>query len=308
LSRETSASSLAAPFEAHIANCLVIGEHARDLGDGAWTRSDIRLSLSGLHVTLRQEPWVISGPSWSSLRGQWLHTTTLVFEDLLEGDRDLAIDCAQAVSHLLGFLTNCEVAFYGWKHEVGESIGHQWTSTGEIDGFIPVLASRDGTVVRSFVEGSWACFLAERNSRKLPAVFHYLALAAKEGTPIELQLAIYSIVLEQLKYSFAVANNFVWIAPSFHVPGTSTPVKGSKRGFEALLNQMFAVFGMSPPLSEVVALRNELLHSGVSSRPFNELEVMRGSIVALIREFILRMLGYSGAFYTGENGGLQRSI
>jgi hypothetical protein len=106
----------------------------------------------------------------------------------------------------------------------------------------------------------------------------------------------------------AIANNYVFFPPHFHVPGTSAPGRGTARPFEALLTSMFAGVGMTPSLRDVVQLRNEILHSGLSARPFPELVSMNGNVLGLIREYLLRVLGYTGRFYTGEVGGIEAVI
>jgi hypothetical protein len=286
----------------------VIGEEPIDLGGGAWFRGLVRLTLDGQAVELRQQQWVVHGTSWSDLRGEWRYTTDLYVDGVTEAARDGVIQICERLAELLGFATASEVVVFGWEHAAGSPVAYKRSTLGEINYFIPVVNTRDGDAVRLFVERTWAGFVRERDRRKLPAVFHYLALAEREGTPLELKLAILFIVLEQLKHSFAVSNGYVFIRPRSHVPGTATPTRGSGRGFEALLREMFAAAGMAPALSTVVELRNEILHSGLSDRPFRELATIRGDTLMLIREYLLRLLGYSGVFFTGQEGGVDATI
>src|SRR5689334_5197926 len=197
-------------FEAYAANCLLIGEHAIDLGGGAWTRGLIRLSLDAFDLELREEPWVISGTNWSDIRGSWRHTTTFRIANISERDRDAAVECVTALSELLSFITASEVAFFGWHHPVGTTTARRWSSSGTTNYHTPVLNTHDGALVRSFLQTAWRSFAQERARRKLAAVFHYLALAEREDTPLELQLAIHFVVLEQLKHSFAISNGYVF--------------------------------------------------------------------------------------------------
>ena len=295
-------------FEAYAANCLLIGEHKLDLGGGAWTRGLIRLSLTGFDLELRQEPWVISGTTWSDVRGIWRHTTTFRIDTVSEQERDSAVECVRALSELLSFITASEVAFFGWHHPVGPTTARRWSSSGFTNYFIPVLDTHNGELVRSFLETAWPHFSKERARRKFAEVFHYLALAEREDTPLELQLAIQFVVLEQLKHSFAISNGYVFIKPFFHVPGTVKPSKATRRGFQALLQAMFASAGMTPALADIVDLRNEILHSGLSARPFTELVAMKGSVIAIVREYLLRLLQYKGRFYSGQVGGIEAGI
>lgn len=295
-------------FEAYAANCLLVGEQKLDLGNGAWTRGLIRLSLNEFDVELCQEPWVISGTSWSDIRGTWRHTTTFRIDNVSEQERDSAVECVRALSELLGFITASEVAFFGWHHSVGSTSARRWSSSGFINYFIPVLDTHDGALVRSFLETAWPHFLRERARRNFASVFHYLALAEREDTPLELQLAIQFVVLEQLKHSFALANGYVFKKPFFHVPGTERSSNATRRTFPALLQTMFASVGMTPALADIVDLRNEILHSGLSARPFAELVAMKGNVIAIVREYLLRLLEYKGRFYSGQVGGIEAVI
>lgn len=296
-------------FEAYSANCLLVGEHPLDLGGGAWTRGLMRLSLDGYDLELLQAPWVINGsPSWSDARGTWRHTTTFHIENVSEQERDAAVECVRALSELLSFVTSSEVALFGWQHPIGPTTATRWSSSGCINYSTPVLDTHDGGLVRRFLETAWPHFSRERARRKLPEVFHYLALAEREDTPLELQLAIQFVVLEQLKHSFAISNGYVFIAPFFHVPGTVRPSNVTRRGFQALLQTMFATLGMNPALANIIDLRNEILHSGLSGRPFPELVAMKGDVIAIVREYLLRLLQYKGRFYTTQLGGIEGVI
>lgn len=278
------------------------------MSGGAWFRGLIRLTLNRYPVELRQHEWVVRSTSWSDLRGTSRHTTDLRVDNVTDAAREGVLQVCEQLAELLGFATASEVTVFGWEHAVGAPFARQQRTTATINHFIPVVDTRDGEAVRLFVERTWVGFDRERHRRNLPAVFHYLALAEQEGTPVELKLAILFIVLEQLKHSFAVNNGFVFFPPRFHLPGTTTPTRRSGRGLEALLSEMFAGVGMSPALGTVVDLRNEILHSGLSARSFPELSRIQGDTLMLIREYLLRLLGYTGVFFTGQEGGVQRSI
>lgn len=278
------------------------------MSDGSWVRGLIRLKIEGRQLEIKQQPWVIEDMAWSKLRGQRRHTTNIAVLDTPEAARAEANRIAEGIAQLLCFATASEVAVAGWQHEIGTKTLLRRSVGGGINYFIPVIETSDGTEVRRFLESVWGTFIQEETLRNLPAVFHYLALSEREDTPVELKLAMLLIVLEQLKHSFAVSNCYVFIAPWFHVPGTTKATRKSKRNFEKLLKDMFGSVGMGPSLASIVDLRNEILHSGLSARPFDELTVMEGDILAVIREYLLRLLGYTGSYYTGQNGGVRAVI
>lgn len=297
-----------ADFIVHITNCLIKGEERLDQPGGSWYRGLIRLSLDGHDIELRQQHWVVVGTSWQDVRDQWRHTTDLHFFDATEQKRDALVGLAEKLAVVLGFLTASEVAVAGWTYAVGAQRGLWRTTTGRINDFSPVIDTRDGALVRRCIEQIWNGYARESADRNLPAVFHYLALAERDETPLELKLAILFIVLEQLKHSFAVSNRYVFIAPHFHMPGTATATKASRRGFAKLLGEMFAGVGMTPATRTFTDVRNEILHSGLSARPFAELVALQGDVIAAIREYLLRLLGYTGPFLTGRHGGQTASI
>jgi hypothetical protein len=298
----------AADYMAFLTNCLIMGAERIEETDGSWYLGKISLNVDGRAVELLQHREFVVGAQWSELRNQWRHTTNLFIPGLTEAERDAATAFAERLAVLLGFITASEVAVAGWSHHVGGQHGLHRTTSGRINDLSPVIDTRDGKSVKRAIELMWDGVIRESDRRKLPAVFHYLALAERDETPIELKLAILFIVLEQLKHSFAVSNNYVFIPPWFHAPGTVNPTNGTKRGFKRLLAEMFASVGMAPALDTPVDVRNEILHSGLSGRDFLDLVALEGDITAMIREYILRLLGYSGAYYTGRTGGESATV
>jgi len=71
---------------------------------------------------------------------------------------------------------------------------------------------------------------------------------------------------------------------------------------------MFAQVGMQPSLADVTVVRNEILHSGLSDRPAEELMELQENLLALVREYLHRLIGYIGAYYTGHSGGVEGTI
>lgn len=306
--RESIVPPPVATFFASLINCLFVGETRIDLPNGGWYRGLIRLTLDGFQVELRQPDWVVQDAKWREIQGKWNETTEARVLNVSTSQASEAEALVERLAQLLGFATASEVGVAAWAHELSNPVARRRTTSGTTNFLRPVVRTRDGAVVRAFVESTWSGFNRERERRNLAAVFHYLALAEREDTPLELKLAIYSIVLEQLKHSYAVSNGYVFFRGFFHAPGTTTPSRRSQQGFQALLAAMFAAVGMNPALNPVVDLRNEILHSGLSARPFAELMQMEGEILKLIREYLLRLIGYAGEFYTGQVGGVTAAI
>jgi hypothetical protein len=299
-------------YIAHLTNCLLMGEEVEALPDGSWYRSLIRLDLEGFKVELREYVSVINRSNWPKLRGQNILTTEVTIREITPADQPKAEAIARNLSELLTFATCSEVGVARFEYAPGNPPGAETATVGQLNRFLPVIDTAVGEAVHRFLDGTWVRYGIERDRRNLPAVFHYFALAGRDATPVELQLAILFIILEQLKHSYATLNHYPFFKGSFWEPGTTkaaASANGSlRRGLADILKAMLGDVGMTPDLGPVVKLRNDILHSGLSAQPFRELETMSGEIEALIREYLLRLLGYTGWFYNGMDGGVRVEI
>ena len=78
---------------------------------------------------------------------------------------------------------------------------------------------------------------------------------------------------------------------------------GKKWSFKALLLDMFKQVNMpSPDLSAIVDLRNDIIHSGISQTSGDHQQDIYDNCQDLVREYLLRLLGYTGNFllYSGR--------
>ncbi len=60
----------------------------------------------------------------------------------------------------------------------------------------------------------------------------------------------------------------------------------------------------SPNLSAIVKLRNEIIHSGISQISFEHQKEIYDNCQDLIREYFLRLLGYTGDFRLYSSHGM----
>jgi len=60
---------------------------------------------------------------------------------------------------------------------------------------------------------------------------------------------------------------------------------------------MFQEVEMNPTLTPIVELRNDLIHSGLSLKSHNEQTAIYNACQDMIREYILRLLGYTGDYF-----------
>jgi len=136
----------------------------------------------------------------------------------------------------------------------------------------------------------------------LDIVRHYYVLAEKPSQPIELKLVVLFVLLENLKHTFAVQQGYPFIKGSFRNQGATSSKPGGQKSFKCLMNEMFAAVSMSPDVSRIIKLRNELIHSGILVLSFQEKKDIYEFCQDLIREYLLRLLDYKGEYlsYSGS--------
>ena len=61
---------------------------------------------------------------------------------------------------------------------------------------------------------------------------------------------------------------------------------------------------MRKGLKQIVSLRNEIIHSGLSRKSHSRQMIMFERIQDLVREYIFRLLGYRGEFFTYASQGM----
>ncbi len=270
--------------------------------DGRWIRDKIELSLGGHNITITQRPWVIKAKA-SEYRGKAVHTTTVVVRNVQVEERETVLDLLQGLSFLLSFATCSNVALYGWEHQDPQPAGQRWSVAARMGYFRPLFDIHDGTAIRIYLERVWQKYFRLEETRKLRVAIDLFVLAETRSLPLELKLATMFILLENLKSTFANEQGYAF------KDGYYRKASGKPWSFKALLFDMFKVVGMSfPNLSAIVTLRNEIIHSGISQTSHDHQEEIYDSCQDHIREYFLRLLGYTGDFrlYSGRGMTLKR--
>jgi hypothetical protein len=93
-------------------------------------------------------------------------------------------------------------------------------------------------------------------------VFDYLYHAGKTRLAIEVRLASLFILLESLKHSYALQQGHPMIRGYFRNLTATITAPGPKLSFETLLDGMFGAGALNPNMTQMVRLRNELIHQG----------------------------------------------
>ena len=126
-----------------------------------------------------------------------------------------------------------------------------------------------------------------------------LTIAELPSQPLEIKLAQIFIILENLKSTYAKKVGIPFYKGSYRLAG-NPPRTNLRRepplGFEALLKMMFNDVGMSPTLRRIVRLRNEIIHFGLSRKPYESLSRHYDYCQDIAREYLLRLMKYHGTY------------
>jgi len=281
----------------HVGNCLIGGEDVTEYPDGSKTRDVIRLNFNGRDFILRQNRDFIRNRGTQDFKGSFVPATTLHFGDADEADIPELLELSNKLCELLSFATESRVVVYGHDFPAEGVVRQRQSVIGTVETFRPPFTLFDGSAIKSFIEQCFPPFLQSRDSRCLHVVFDYLSHAGKTGLAIEVQLASLFILLENLKHSYALQQGHPMIKGFFRNLGATNAAPGPKLSFEALLNAMFSAVGMNPSMTQIVRLRNELIHSGLIAIDVQAKFALFEEIQDILREYLLRLLQFSGSFH-----------
>lgn len=279
----------------YIVNCLMRGD--RDSPEaGGRVRDRIGLHLDGLAIELVQEPCILEGNP-GRFNGQMVLTTKSHISGIDLANQPRAIKTLELLTQLLSFATGSEVALHGWKVEDGEVSSTFRSISARAHFGTPLINIRDGAAVREFIESTWNGFRRHFQSRKLHVAINYLVAAEALSLPLELQLLSVFVFFENLKSTYADSKGYNYIKGYYRKPsiGDKGTKEGAKWPFEELLEEMFKEVGMYPRLTELVKLRNEIIHSGVSKLAFETQDHIYSFCQDLGREYIARLLDFRGS-------------
>jgi len=297
-------------LKAYLCNCLIGGHKVTQYPDGGWVRDRIELNLSGYDVILKQKKNVVIG-NINDLKGNCCYTTDVIIRNVSKKDRDKATEIVMDISILLSMI--CESWIGPLKLEYPEGSGLYTTNSfiGATQFFRPVLEIRDGEKVYNFIQLVWKQYQKVKKKRKIKELVHYLCLAELPENPVELQLIIAFTMLENLKDTWARSKKIPFVNGFFRKVGNNLNVNLKKTPsyrFKELLRSMLKDMKMKRGLERIVGLRNDLIHSGLSRRtPQSQLktyEVCRD----IIREYLLRLLGYSGKYHPYSEPNIVKKI
>ena len=68
---------------------------------------------------------------------------------------------------------------------------------------------------------------------------------------------------------------------------------------------MFNDVSMNPSIDSIKALRDEIIHSGISQLPYDMQMSIFENCQDVVREYFLRLMGFSGSFFLYSGRGMK---
>mgnify|MGYP005806217289 CR=1 FL=1 len=286
-----------ADLRAYVANCLV-GGHTFTRERQHVTRDTIELVCDGKTLVLKQRPDVASG-RFQALKGTFADTTQILVSDVAGSEVTKTLDIVYRVCWLLSLAGLSRVVCYGYDYPDRSGNSSRHTAFGTAEFFRPTLEIRDGRLIKAFIEQTYPTFKRLERSRKLNVVIDYLLQAERPSQPTECKLLFAFVLLENLKDTFARSKGIPYQKGFFR---KSVGPRSRKYSFEELLQLMFADVRMRRGLKRIVRLRNDIVHSGLTRRPHAKNWAMYERIHDIVREYLLRVLGYRGEYLVYSRG------
>jgi hypothetical protein len=291
---------------AFLANCLAKGDEISQKADGGRIRDTIRWELEGYRIILKQSEEVILGDI-SDLKKKWVDTSRLIIENVPERNVKKVKSIVEDIAALLSFAGLSQIRVFGHEYPMGSGMESFTSTIGNCVYFRPTIDILNGSVLKNFVATCWDGFKRNKKVRKLPLIFEYLATAEATVLPMELKLVTLFIVLESLKDTYAKERNIPYVNGfyrSVSTPPRTNPASERRLGFETLLSLMLSEKGIRKGLRRIISLRNDLIHSGLTRKPFRSLWKTYCNAHDIIRLYLLHILGYSGNYciYSERNG------
>lgn len=283
-----------------VANCLVAGDKITHRDD-SWVRNIVEFVCSGQVVVFTQSDLVAKG-SYGNLTGRFCETSDVLISNVPPSRLQRTLRLIDRLCWLLSFASMSHVLWYGYDYPAGSPTGLRRSVSGAVNDFRPVFDVRDTSMVQSFIEQAYPAYEQLEISRKLHVVIDYLVRADMPGQPTEFRLLLAFVTLESLKDTYARSRGIPYVAGAFR-KGPNPSRKSAKYGFEELLKAMLKDVRMRRGLKTIVRLRNEIVHSGISRLSHKSQSAIYGRAQDLIREYLLRLLGYHGSYLTYASAG-----
>ena len=275
-------------LRAYVMNSKVQGESFSEEVDGKVVRDTSVFTCEGQRFVLQTKPE---------------QRAEILVENVGPQQVTATMEAIERICWLLAFATQSQVACYG--HNYPDCTPHKLLNSIHRPGQEAdhVINPADGAAIRKFVDQTYPQFKALESARSLKVVIDYMLQAARPGLPMECKLVFLSVLLENLKHTYGIHLQYAIKGGKF-----VDPVTKARLGFQDMMNLMFSAVGMAPGLQPLVDLRNEVLHTGVASLTHAQQKLQYDAATDLIREYLLRLLGFKGNFDVSPTGGSVKTI
>lgn len=275
-------------LRAYVMNSKVQGESFSEEVDGKVVRDTSVFTCEGQRFVLQTKPE---------------QRAEILVENVGPQQVTATMEAIERICWLLAFATQSQVACYG--HNYPDCTPHKLLNSIHRPGQEAdhVINPADGAAIRKFVDQTYPQFKALESARSLKVVIDYMLQAARPGLPMECKLVFLSVLLENLKHTYGTHLQYAIKGGKF-----VDPVTKARLDFQDMMNLMFSAVGMAPGLQPLVDLRNEVLHTGVASLTHAQQKLQYDAATDLIREYLLRLLGFKGNFDVSPTGGSVKTI
>jgi hypothetical protein len=287
--------SIGREYRIFVANYLVKGEDFTLLPDGVRIRNITRLRLGGFDLELIRTPESFN-LTVGEAKNRFDYTMDILVPNVTPDQRPKVDALVDEVTELLSFATMSQVCRFG--HRYGASVSQQTVNRVTLY-FRPTLGPTHGADIKRFLEMTWPTYHRLRKKRLLNVVLDYVVTTELPILPIEFGMLSTFVTVECLKSTYARRTGYKFIAPAWRrisTPPNPNPRREPQIGFEEMLREMLRSVRMRKSLKRIVGLRNHIVHNGVSPRPLQS--QIQGCFEAkeIIREYVLRLIGYHGPY------------
>ena len=275
-------------LRAYVMNSKVQGELFSEGVDVQGVRDTLVFTCEGQRFILQTKPDQLA---------------EILVENVAPQQVTATLEAIERICWLLAFATQSQVACYG--HNYPDCTPHKLLNSIHRPGQEAdhVINPADGAAIRKFVDQTYPQFKALESARSLKVVIDYMLQAARPGLPMECKLVFLSVLLENLKHTYGTHLQYAIKGGKF-----VDPVTKARLDFQDMMNLMFSAVGMAPGLQPLVDLRNEVLHTGVATLTHAQQKLQYDAATDLIREYLLRLLGFKGNFDVSPTGGSVKTI
>lgn len=275
-------------LRAFVMNSSIGGESFSEEVDGKSVRDKLVFTCDGQQFVTKTKPGQLA---------------EILVENVALGQKEPTLEAIERICWLLAFATQSQVACYGHDYPDGSPHGVRTSIHRAGQNVDPIIEPADGAAIRLFVDQTYPKFKRLESVRSLRVVIDYLLQAARPGLPMECRLVFLCVLLENMKQTYGKQQQYAFKGGKF-----VDPVTNDRLSFQDMMNRMFAAEGMSPGLQPLVDLRNEVLHTGVASLTHSQQKLQFDAATDLIREYLLRLLGFKGTFNVSPSGGSIKTI